>query len=480
MQSPLPQVTSKPGVQDDETPEDMAKANEIFFKKQQSNAALLNACRPAVERWQKRSQAAREEYTKQKELFDRAKKFDDLTLLANIESDMKEAKKLLDTLGIFKADLNSFTRYYEFMSQIVEYDSPDLERLNLFAMHLAPLLREQLPDEDPVDLSSVELSHYRLSKIRQQNLKLKKDGATGLMPMKELGTGKARDKQEEWLSTILDRLNELFITDELTDQDLLNYAKTISDKLSENEAVMQQIANNSPEQAMLGNFANAMDEAVIDSAEAHQNQMIQYLNDKKVSSGFQRIVFDMLVKKLKAVPEDVSHKPLTEEGDLLPFVSVLLEEAEPFVNCIPALDIKFAAGGFTPEQMEDVAHYDWVRTEGRPKPAKDLFVAQVVGESMNRSIPNGSWCLWRLNPSGTRQGKTILCQHRDIEDNEYGGSYTVKRYSSEKEKTEDGSWRHTKVTLSPDSTDPSFQPIVLDASKEGDFTIIAELVRVLT
>jgi type I restriction enzyme R subunit len=60
-----------------------------------------------------------------------------------------------------------FTRYYEFMSQIVDYDSSDLEKLSLYARHLAPLLREKTPQEDPVDLSSVELSHYRLSKIRQ-------------------------------------------------------------------------------------------------------------------------------------------------------------------------------------------------------------------------------------------------------------------------------------------------------------------------
>ena len=30
------------------------------------------------------------------------------------------------------------------------------------------------------------------------------------------------------------------------------------------------------------------------------------------------------------------------------------------------------------------------------KPA--MFVVKVVGESMNRVIPNGSWCLFRANP----------------------------------------------------------------------------------
>ena len=38
----------------------------------------------------------------------------------------------------------------------------------------------------------------------------------------------------------------------------------------------------------------AMDDAVMASSEAHQNQMMQYLNSKELQAGFQRVVFDML------------------------------------------------------------------------------------------------------------------------------------------------------------------------------------------
>ena len=54
------------------------------------------------------------------------------------------------------APLGEFKHYYEFMSQIVDYDSHDLEKLSLYARHLAPLLREKTPDDDPIDLSSAE------------------------------------------------------------------------------------------------------------------------------------------------------------------------------------------------------------------------------------------------------------------------------------------------------------------------------------
>ena len=64
---------------------------------------------------------------------------------------------------------------------------------------------------------------------------------------------------------------------------------------NENEKVMNQIANNSPAQALLGDFAGAMDDAVMNSGEAHQKQMMQYLNSKELQAGFQRVVFDMLL-----------------------------------------------------------------------------------------------------------------------------------------------------------------------------------------
>ena len=276
---------------------EVVQFSEVYFVKSKSNAAISNVCRPAVDRWQNRFQTAKADYEKYKGRLDHAKTLKDPTSIANAEGDMKEAKKELDSLGIFKADLVSLTRYYEFMSQICDYDSTDLERLSLYARHLAPLLREEAPTEDPIDLSSVALSHYRLSKIKQQRLMLVKDGGEGFEPGSEMGTGKGKSKEEEWLSQIIIRLNELFITDGLTDKDMVNYAYTIRDKMSENEKVMDQIANNSPEQALLGDFGDALDDAVMDSSEVHQNQMNQYLNSKEVQANFKRLIFDLLLAK---------------------------------------------------------------------------------------------------------------------------------------------------------------------------------------
>ena len=181
------------------------------------------------------------------------------------------------------------------MSQIVDYDDKDLEKLSLYARYLRPLLREKVVQEDEIDLDNVVMSHHRLSKIKQQDIKLKED-AEGyeLEPGSDVGSAKAKDKKEEFMSQIVARLNELFITDELSDGDLINYAFTVRDKLTENEVVMSQIENNTADQALLGDFPQAIDDAVMDSNEAHQAMMMQYLSNPELARGFARVVFDML------------------------------------------------------------------------------------------------------------------------------------------------------------------------------------------
>ena len=63
------------------------------------------------------------------------------------------------------------------------------------------------------------------------------------------------------------------------------------------EAAKHQIDSNSAVREPLGDFAGALDDAVTESSEAHQSQMMQYLNSKELQAGFQRVVFDMLLAK---------------------------------------------------------------------------------------------------------------------------------------------------------------------------------------
>ena len=163
---------------------------------------------------------------------------------------------------------------------------------------------------------------------------------------------------------------------------------------------------------------------------------------------------------------------------VIPFRPRAVEPApeDRYVTCVPLVPLKAAAGGFgDPQHIED-DDFEWVAVESRHRLRKGMFVAQVVGKSMEPAIPDGAWCLFRAPVEGSRQRKTVLVQLRDATDPETGQRYTVKRYRSEKA-TRDDSWRHEKIILEP--FNPEFDPLVFTSAGENELQVIAELIEVM-
>lgn len=145
------------------------------------------------------------------------------------------------------------------------------------------------------------------------------------------------------------------------------------------------------------------------------------------------------------------------------------EEILPYENAIPLYDLEAAAGGFSEEQQPEVL--DWLKLPNHIKPSNDLFACTVVGESMNKIIPNGSICLFRKYHFGSRDGKIVLVQSADIQDSESGASYTVKEYRSKKN-IENDSWNHQTITLKPMSFNNEFADIVLQEDELNSLNVI--------
>lgn len=266
---------------------------KAFYSKNKSNAAISNICKPAVERWQKRYKLAREQAQHAKVMLERTKATGDVVLMTNAENDYKGFKADQDALEIFKKDLGTFTRQYEFMSQIVDYDDKELEKLSLYARNLQPLLRESVDNEEDVDLSNIVMSHYRVSKLHQQDLKLQEgkseyqlDGGSGA------GTATPKDKKEELLSKVINRLNEVFAGEGFTDKDKVNFMNTIWDKVTENEIVVKQFANNSVEQIMLGGYPNAAEDAMFDAKGTFEDMTMHLLSNPSQFKQFIRLMLD--------------------------------------------------------------------------------------------------------------------------------------------------------------------------------------------
>lgn len=148
----------------------------------------------------------------------------------------------------------------------------------------------------------------------------------------------------------------------------------------------------------------------------------------------------------------------------------------PFVNAVPLYDLKAAAGSFS--ELQIVEDNEWVGVPQDIRVSEDLFACKVMGDSMNRIIPNGSVCLFRKYSGGSRNGKIVLVQSTEIQDTEMGSGYTVKEYYSKKIINDSG-WEHQAIILKPLSSYEHYQEIVLDADGMDSFQVIGLFERVL-
>jgi phage repressor protein C with HTH and peptisase S24 domain len=143
---------------------------------------------------------------------------------------------------------------------------------------------------------------------------------------------------------------------------------------------------------------------------------------------------------------------------------------EPFRTHVPLYSLRAAAGNLGDEMPSEVE--DWVRAPEGTRLDPYLFVAHVVGDSMEPRIPNGSLNLFRFHPAGSRQNKILLIQRFGVLDET--ARYTVKKYTSRKAFTGEDQWHHQQIRLEP--LNPEYQ--AWDVGPE-EFAVVAEWICVI-
>ncbi len=152
-------------------------------------------------------------------------------------------------------------------------------------------------------------------------------------------------------------------------------------------------------------------------------------------------------------------------------------ERDQFHSAVPVYDLAVAAGAFgTSQSPEPVG---WMHV--RPSHAMDkrMFVARVVGHSMEDGIPDGAWGLFRLFAPGAvpgpkaLDGKRLIVQLREQADPETGGQYTLKRWRVTKVSADGGI---EQIELRPDN--PGFAAKRYTA-KDGEIRAVAEFLEVV-
>lgn len=139
------------------------------------------------------------------------------------------------------------------------------------------------------------------------------------------------------------------------------------------------------------------------------------------------------------------------------------------IQKIPFYNLKAAAGLFSEEQK--VVDFVEISLPSRYKNSLDIFACTVIGESMNKVIPNGSICLFRKYAGGSRNGKIVLVELTNLQDQESGSSYTVKEYHSKKIFFEN-EWLHESIELRPLTNAEGFEPILLTGTEVENYLVL--------
>lgn len=143
---------------------------------------------------------------------------------------------------------------------------------------------------------------------------------------------------------------------------------------------------------------------------------------------------------------------------IAPSLLIPKKEVKPYVNSVPFYDLKVAAGDFS--ELQSVSDCDWVAIPSRYNPSSELFACTVIGESMNKIIPNGSICLFRKYSGGSRNGRIVLVELTDIQDSDSGSCYTIKEYQSKK-KVDHNQWSHESIILKPQTFESKYSDIII-------------------
>ncbi|MFG3112978.1 type I restriction endonuclease subunit R [Streptomyces sp. NPDC048197] len=202
------------------------------------------------------------------------KRFQDAYTAALLANGGEGDKAVLEELDMFRKDVGTFVRLYDFMSQIIDYGDADLEKRSIY---LRLLSRRIQPDNytAPIDLSDVVLRNVKQIDKGKADISLGSQDVA-LKGMTGAGSASKKDPKVVAFQTVLDRLNDLFGNEDFTATQKVSFLEALLGYLLEDEDLVQQAKVNTPSQfAESPDFDDAVTGAVADNQGAH-NKMSDY------------------------------------------------------------------------------------------------------------------------------------------------------------------------------------------------------------
>ncbi|MBM7460755.1 type I restriction endonuclease subunit R [Rhodococcus coprophilus] len=193
---------------------------------------------------------------------------------AAIEADDKVT---LNALDLFRKDVSTYVRLYDFMSQIVDYGDPYMEMLSIFLRLLDKVIAESSWTAE-VDLSGVVLVRARHTKAATVDISL--TGSGQLKGISAAGTGARKEPKYVALQVVIDKMNDLFGAEAFTQSQVREFVQGLVQRLLAYPDLVNQTKVNSRKQFMESqDFQSAVMDAVVDNQEAHNTMADYFFSD---------------------------------------------------------------------------------------------------------------------------------------------------------------------------------------------------------
>lgn len=207
-------------------------------------------------------------------------------------------KAAVDQLDLFRKDVGSFVRLYDFLSQIVNYEDSGLEKRSLFLRLLAKRL-ERPESAGIIDLSTVELTHIKHARSGDQALDLAGGDVVPLKPVSASGSGQARDPHMVRLEEVLAKINELFAGEDFTPAQQQSWVDGLVTVLGEDQTIQEQAAANGTKQFVESpDLADAVTDAVLGTQTSHNKMVEKFFGDDAFKGKLVRLLGELVHENL--------------------------------------------------------------------------------------------------------------------------------------------------------------------------------------
>ena len=189
----------------------------------------------------------------------------------------------------FRGHLTDFIRLYAFLSQVIPFADPELEKLYVFSKLLLrklPVSREKLPVEIQ---ENIDMDSHRIEKTGSGDISLSR-GTRKLEPMGSKGAHLPPTEEMEPLSQIIFELNQRYGTD-FTDEDKV-FIELLEAKLAGDVALEASVRVNPPENARL-----TFDHVVSDKLQGMINSNFKFYKQVTDDQEFAKVFFDWLFER---------------------------------------------------------------------------------------------------------------------------------------------------------------------------------------